>query len=86
MRLRRSWPLQKAHARSPRTGIVYAGGGIGGAVFAVVCSALIKKVGVPWTFRATGLIFSAINFPAALMLQSRLPRQPLRPEGKIVEW
>ncbi|KAL8280880.1 hypothetical protein RQP46_006559 [Phenoliferia psychrophenolica] len=72
--------------RGLATGLVYAGGGIGGAVFAVVCARLIEEVGLPWTFRATGLIFTAINIPAALLLETRLPKEPLFPKGMIVDW
>ncbi|KAM0752063.1 monocarboxylate permease Mch4 [Meredithblackwellia eburnea MCA 4105] len=78
-----SWFLRK---RGLATGIVYAGGGFGGAVFSIIASALIQRVGVPWTFRTMGLLFTALNVPAALLLKTRLPRQPLLPGGKIVEW
>lgn len=52
-------------------------------MFAPITSALIKAFGIPWTFRALGFIFLAINLPAAWLLKSRLPRVPLRRrEGK----
>ena len=60
------------------TGIVYAGAGVGGAVFALITSALIKRFDVPWAFRILGLIFLSINLPCAWVLKSRSPKVPLR--------
>lgn len=74
-----------------RTGLVYAGAGVGGALFAVILSALVKSHGVPWAFRIIGMLFLAINLPCAWMLKSRNARLPWRrKEGeektKLVEW
>lgn len=74
-----------------RTGLVYAGAGVGGAVFAIITSALVKSCGIPWAFRIIGLIFTAINLPSAYMLKSRSAKVPWkRKEGqaktKLVEW
>ncbi|ORY88445.1 major facilitator superfamily domain-containing protein [Leucosporidium creatinivorum] len=77
--------------RNLATGLVYAGAGVGGALFAVILSALVKSHGVPWAFRIIGILFTAINLPCAWMLKSRNSRVPWRrKEGqektKLVEW
>ena len=69
-----------------RTGIVYAGAGFGGAVFSVITAGLLKRFGLPWTFRLTGIIIVLINIPTSLYLHSRIPRQPLRNNQPIIEW
>lgn len=73
------------------TGLVYAGAGVGGAVFALIAAALIKAYNIPWAFRIIGIIFTAINLPSAYMLKSRHAKVPLRKrEGevraKVVDW
>ncbi|KAI5479812.1 hypothetical protein MNV49_002624 [Pseudohyphozyma bogoriensis] len=72
--------------RNLATGIVYAGGGIGGAVFALTTSAMISKVGVAWSFRINGFICGALNFPCAWFVKSRLPLQTGRSTQPIVDW
>ncbi|KAM0754661.1 MFS general substrate transporter [Meredithblackwellia eburnea MCA 4105] len=72
--------------RNLATGCTFAGGGIGGAVLSLLSSALIQRVGIPWTFRTLGLLNLAINIPASLALKSRMPRKPLRSGAPIVEW
>ncbi|KAM0752062.1 MFS general substrate transporter [Meredithblackwellia eburnea MCA 4105] len=68
------------------TGIVYSGGGAGGAVLAIISAKLIQTIGLAWTFRVMGLIFTVVNIPCALLLKSRLPKQPFRPAGPVVDW
>jgi hypothetical protein len=67
-----------------RTGAVYAGGGIGGAVFSLGSGALLSKLGVSLTFRILGCIFFAMTMPCALMLKGRAPKQPFR-GGSIID-
>lgn len=67
-----------------RTGAVYAGGGIGGAVFSLGSGALLSKLGVPLTLRILGCIFFAMTMPCALMLKGRAPKQPFR-GGAIID-
>ncbi|GAA6040674.1 hypothetical protein JCM8097_000870 [Rhodosporidiobolus ruineniae] len=73
--------------RNIATGLVYAGGGLGGAVFSILAAQLLERLSLAWTFRTIGLVFLALNLPAALVLKSRLPRVPLRGgEGKVLDW
>lgn len=68
--------------RNLATGLVYAGSGVGGAIFSIVTSQLLKRVSLAWTFRIIGLIMTAINLPAALTLKARAAKQPLRSKKK----
>lgn len=72
--------------RNIATGIVYSGAGVGGAVLSIVAGALLQRMSLAWTFRAIGLIMTAINLPASLVLKSRVERQPLRGGGKRFDW
>ncbi|KAJ1545300.1 hypothetical protein HK405_008018, partial [Cladochytrium tenue] len=64
--------------RNLATGIVFSGAGVGGAVFSIVTAQLLRSLSLAWTFRAIGLIFLALNLPAALALRSRAPAEPMR--------
>ncbi|GAA6034695.1 hypothetical protein JCM8097_001127 [Rhodosporidiobolus ruineniae] len=64
--------------RNIATGITYAGGGVGGAIFSIVTAQLLKRVSLPWTYRILALIFLVLNLPCALSLKTRAPRVPLR--------
>ena len=55
------------------SGIVKLGGGIGAAVIAVSCDALISHVGIPWTFRILGFCSLATGGPAAWYIRERAP-------------
>ncbi|GAA5906385.1 hypothetical protein JCM6882_002715 [Rhodosporidiobolus microsporus] len=72
--------------RNIATGIVYAGGGVGGALFSIVAAQLLERMSLAWTFRTIGFIFAVMNVPAALALKARAPREPLRSGKKIVDW
>lgn len=63
-------------------GIIYAAGGLGGAVLSIALDALIKAVGVPWTFRIQGFMILVTGLPSALTLKTRYPIPPTR----LVEW
>lgn len=56
------------------TGIVYAGGGLGGAVLAPGIDALLGRVGVAWTFRIMGVIVLATGLPMAYLIKEVRPR------------
>ncbi|ORY64596.1 major facilitator superfamily domain-containing protein [Leucosporidium creatinivorum] len=70
--------------RNLATGAVYAGGGIGGAVFSLGSGALLSKLGVPLTLRILGCMFFAMTMPSALMLKGRAPKQPFR-GGTVID-
>ncbi|GAA6037489.1 hypothetical protein JCM8097_008213 [Rhodosporidiobolus ruineniae] len=72
--------------RNLATGLVYAGGGVGGALFSIIAAQLLKHTSLPWTFRILGLIFLGLNLPSAWMLKSRAPRVPLRSGKKALDW
>lgn len=55
------------------SGIVKLGGGVGAAVLAVAIEAMIRQVGIPWTFRIIGLCSLATGTPAAWFIRERVP-------------
>ncbi|KAL4734775.1 major facilitator superfamily domain-containing protein [Aspergillus similis] len=68
--------------RGIANGIVYAAGGLGGAVISFIVDALIQSTGLAWTFRTLGLITLATGIPAALFIKERTPI----PKSAFVEW
>ena len=68
--------------RGIANGIVYAAGGLGGAVNSFLLNALLSHVGTAWTFRTLGFITWATGLPAAYLIKQRLPILP----SAIVEW
>ncbi|KAJ7505928.1 putative monocarboxylate transporter [Mycena galericulata] len=68
--------------RGLANGIVYAGGGIGGAVTSFGVNSLIQSVGPAWTFRILGLITFATGLPAAWLITERTT---IRTSG-FIEW
>ena len=54
-------------------GIVYAGGGFGGAIITFAMNALIQNLGPEWTFRILGLVTLTTGLPAAWMIKERTP-------------
>ncbi|GAA6040702.1 hypothetical protein JCM8097_000882 [Rhodosporidiobolus ruineniae] len=72
--------------RNIATGLVFAGGGIGGAVFSIIAAQLLERMSLQWTFRTLALIYLLLNLPAALVLKSRLPKEPFRSEAKVLDW
>ncbi|KAL4763462.1 major facilitator superfamily domain-containing protein [Aspergillus foveolatus] len=68
--------------RGIANGIVYAAGGLGGAVISFIVDALIQGTGLAWTFRTLGLITLATGIPAALFIKERAPI----PKSAFVEW
>ncbi|GAA6017007.1 hypothetical protein JCM11491_006127 [Sporobolomyces phaffii] len=72
--------------RNLATGIAYSGGGIGGAVLSIIVGQLLKKLTIAWTLRAYALILTGVSLPAALIIKSRLPRQPFRTGARIFDF
>ncbi|KAJ7659855.1 major facilitator superfamily domain-containing protein [Mycena rosella] len=68
--------------RGLANGIVYAGGGLGGAVTSFAIDGLIQALGPPWTFRIVGLMTLATGLPAAWLIKERTP---IRTTG-FIEW
>ncbi len=59
------------------SGIVFAGTGLGGAVFPYLISGLLERVGFAWTTRIWALITLTTLAPAVWMCRPRLP--PIKP-------
>lgn len=55
------------------SGIVFAGTGLGGAVFPYLISGLLESVGFAWTTRIWAFITLATLGPAAYVIRPRLP-------------
>ncbi|GME25407.1 major facilitator superfamily transporter [Neofusicoccum parvum] len=68
--------------RGVANGIVYAGGGLGGAVTSLAMERLIEEVGTAWTFRVIGLLTLGTCLPAAWLLKERTPIQ----SKKFIDW
>lgn len=68
--------------RGLANGIVFAGGGLGGAVISLSTSAVVNRLGTAWTFRLIGFAMLATGMPAAWFIKERAPiRTPT-----FVEW
>lgn len=59
--------------RGLANGIVFAGGGFGGAVTSFALEALIHKVGPAWTYRILGSFTLLTGIPAAWLVKERAP-------------
>lgn len=68
--------------RGLANGIVFAGGGLGGATVTIIEGILIQRVGVPWTYRIMGLATLVTGLPAAWVITERTK---IRSSG-FVEW
>lgn len=68
--------------RGIANGIVYAAGGLGGAVISFVMNALLERVGVQWTFRIIGFATWGTGLPAAYLIKQRIPIPP----SAFVDW
>nr|POE63238.1 aspyridones efflux protein apdf [Quercus suber] len=64
------------HKRGLANGIVFASGGLGGAVISFLMNGLLQSLGVAWTFRIVGLLTLATGLPAAWFVRDRV--KPLR--------
>lgn len=68
--------------RGLANGIVFAGGGMGGAIVTIVEGILIQRVGVAWAYRIMGIATLVTGIPAAWMITDRTK---IRPAG-FIEW
>jgi nitrate/nitrite transporter NarK len=68
--------------RGLANGVVFAGGGFGGAVLSLVLDPLIRSSGPAWAFRVLGLSTLATGLPAAWFLKERTAIR----KGGFVEW
>lgn len=68
--------------RGLANGLVFAGGGFGGAAISLSIDALVQKLGVAWAYRILGLTTLATGLPAAWLVKERTTtRSPV-----FVEW
>ncbi|KAH8663660.1 major facilitator superfamily domain-containing protein [Tricladium varicosporioides] len=68
--------------RGIANGVVYAGGGIGGAAISFFFDTLITRLGPEWAFRILGLVTVATGLPAAWLIKERAPIT----SSMFVEW
>lgn len=68
--------------RGIANGIVYAGGGLGGAILSFVINGLLDSLGTAWTFRVLGFITLGTGLPAAYLIKERAPIRPTA----FIEW
>lgn len=69
--------------RGLANGIVYGGGGIGGAVISLGLDSLLQRVGPEWTFRILGLAVLSTGLPAAWFIKERTP---ITHRVKFIDW
>jgi MFS family permease len=68
--------------RGLANGIVFAGGGLGGAVISFAMDGLLNRLGPAWTFRVIGFLQIATGLPAAWLLKERNPTR----RRNFVDW
>lgn len=68
--------------RGLANGLVFAGGGLGGAAISLSIDALVQKLGVAWAYRILGLTTLATGLPAAWLIKERTQAQ----SPVFVEW
>lgn len=68
--------------RGLANGVVFAGGGFGGAALSLALDPLIRYAGPAWGFRALGLATLATGLPAAWFLKERTSVR----RGGFIEW
>lgn len=68
--------------RGLANGIVFAGGGLGGAIISFAMDGLIDRLGVAWTFRVIGMLQLATGLPAALLIKERAQAQ----RHSFIDW
>ncbi|KAM3444377.1 hypothetical protein NHJ13734_001494 [Beauveria thailandica] len=57
--------------RGLANGLVFAGGGLGGAVITIVEGLVIQRLGAAWAYRVMGLATLATGLPAAVFIKER---------------
>lgn len=68
--------------RGLANGVVFAGGGFGGAVISFGLEALLQRLGPAWTYRVLGGAMLLTGLPAAWLIKERTPIRT----GGFVEW
>ncbi|RYP18619.1 hypothetical protein DL765_003826 [Monosporascus sp. GIB2] len=68
--------------RGLANGVVFAGGGLGGAILSLALDPLIRSAGPAWAFRVLGLATLATGLPAAWLIRERTTIR----RGGFVEW
>ncbi|PNS17844.1 Riboflavin transporter MCH5 [Sphaceloma murrayae] len=69
--------------RGLANGIVFAGGGLGGAVTSFLINGLIERVGIAWAYRVLGFLTLATGLPAAWLVKERTR---ISTAAAFVEW
>lgn len=57
--------------RSLANGIAAAGSGLGGLLYSLAAGAMIRSLGIEWTFRLLGIIALVVNISCTLLLRDR---------------
>ncbi|KAF4830687.1 putative transporter MCH2 [Colletotrichum tropicale] len=57
--------------RSLATGISLSGAGLGGGVYALAAGAMIRSLGLQWTFRTLGIIGFCVNTTCTVLIRDR---------------
>ncbi|PNP40731.1 major facilitator superfamily transporter [Trichoderma gamsii] len=68
--------------RGLANGIVFAAGGLGGAIISLSMDALIRRLGTAWAYRILGLVTLLTGLPAAWLVRER---SPVKNAG-FIEW
>jgi nitrate/nitrite transporter NarK len=68
--------------RGLANGIVFAGGGLGGAVTSFILDALIKRFGPAWAYRILGILTLVTGLPGAYLVKERTKIRA----SMFVEW
>lgn len=68
--------------RGLANGVVFAGGGFGGAITSFAMQGLIHEVGASWAYRVLGLMTLFTGLPAAWLVTERSPPRA----GGFIEW
>jgi MFS family permease len=64
--------------RGLANGIVYAAGGLGGAVMSIAANAMIERYSIEWAFRISGIGLAVTAGPAAWLIKERTPLKSIR--------
>jgi MFS family permease len=57
--------------RSLASGISLSGAGLGGLIYSLVASAMIRNIGLSWAFRVLGLLAFSVNTICVLLIRDR---------------
>lgn len=68
--------------RGLANGIVFAAGGLGGAIISLALDAVIQRLGTAWAYRILGLATLLTGLPAAWLVRER---SPVKTAG-FIEW